>query len=161
MASRLPALGRRGGGWVVGQAILLCAIALSALVGLGWPGGGWQVLGDALSALLLALGALLLVGGGIELGPALTPFPAPRGATALATGGLYARARHPIYGGAILIAFGWSTYFASVAGVALSILLAIFFELKSRREEDWLTERLPGYAAYRRRVRRRFLPFVY
>jgi len=32
-----------------------------------------------------------------------------------------------------------------------------FFWLKSRREEAWLTERFPGYDAYRRRTRR-FLP---
>jgi protein-S-isoprenylcysteine O-methyltransferase Ste14 len=35
-----------------------------------------------------------------------------------------------------------------------------FFDLKARREEAWLLAAYPGYAAYRRRVRKLF-PFVY
>jgi protein-S-isoprenylcysteine O-methyltransferase Ste14 len=64
-------------------------------------------------------------------------------------------------GGGILFALGWSTVFASVVGVALTLLAAVFLELKARREEQWLVERLPGYADYRRRVRRKFVPFLY
>jgi hypothetical protein len=33
----LPQLGRRGGGWVVAQIVLLTGIFLSALAGRGWP----------------------------------------------------------------------------------------------------------------------------
>jgi protein-S-isoprenylcysteine O-methyltransferase Ste14 len=160
VATRLPDLGRRGGGWVAVQALLLAAIALSALVGAAWP-GGWEVVGLVVAALLLALGFALLVEGGRELGSALTPFPAPRGDADVTTHGLYAHARHPIYGGAILLALGWSALFASVAGLVLTALLVGFFELKSRREEQWLVAHDPAYADYRRRVRRRFLPFVY
>jgi protein-S-isoprenylcysteine O-methyltransferase Ste14 len=160
VTTRLPDLGRRGGGWVAAQAVLLAAIALSALVGAAWP-AGWEVVGDAVAALLLALGFGLLVEGGRELGPALTPFPAPRAGEDTTTHGLYAQARHPIYGGVILLALGWSALFASVAGLVLTALLLGFFELKSRREEHWLVERDPAYGEYRRRVRRRFVPFVY
>lgn len=160
MATRLPDLGRRGGGWVAAQGILIAAVALSALVGLEWP-RGWEPLGYALAAVLFAGGGVLLVEGGRELGPALTPFPAPRGGHGVTVHGLYAYARHPIYGGVLLVAFGWSTLFASVAGVVLSFLLLLFFELKSRREEHWLVEHDPAYGEYRRRVRRRFLPFLY
>jgi len=35
-----------------------------------------------------------------------------------------------------------------------------FFDLKSRREERWLEERYPGYAAYRARTRR-LIPGLY
>ncbi len=69
--------------------------------------------------------------------------------------------RHPIYGGGILIAFGWTIVFGSVAGLVLSLALALFLDLKSRREELWLTEHYDGYEAYRQRTPRRFLPFVY
>jgi protein-S-isoprenylcysteine O-methyltransferase Ste14 len=36
----------------------------------------------------------------------------------------------------------------------------LFFDLKSRREEIWLTEEIAGYDTYRRRTRR-LIPFVY
>jgi protein-S-isoprenylcysteine O-methyltransferase Ste14 len=65
-----------------------------------------------------------------------------------------------MYGGGILVAFGWSALFQSVAGVVLTVALAVFFLLKSRHEERRLAEAYPGYAAYRRRVRRRFLPYL-
>ncbi|HSP73263.1 MAG TPA: PEMT/PEM2 methyltransferase family protein [Gaiellaceae bacterium] len=133
---------------------------LSALVGLGWP-DGWEIPAYAVGALLIALGTGLLVAGAVALGPSLTPFPAPRGTEELTTEGVYGRARHPMYGGGLLIALGWSTIFASVAGLVLTVVIALFLELKSRREEHWLDEHYPGYAEYRRRVRRRFVPFVY
>ena len=75
-------------------------------------------------------------------------------------GGIYARARHPIYGGAILLAAGWSLLFATPLGGALTLVLLAFFELKARREEHWLVERYPEYEAYRARTRKRFLPYV-
>ena len=133
---------------------------LSALVGLGWP-GGWEIPAYAVGALLIALGTGLLVAGGAALGPSLTPFPAPRGTEGVTSGGVYARARHPMYGGGLLIALGWSAVFASVAGLVLTVLLALFLELKSRREEHWLDAHYAGYAEYRRAVRRRFIPWIY
>lgn len=160
MATRLPDLGRRGGGWVAVQAVLLAGVALSALVGAAWP-SGWEVVGDAVAAVLLAAGAVLLVGGAVQLGPALTPFPAPRQDADVASHGLYAHARHPIYGGVVLLALGWSALFATAAGAILSLVLLGFFELKSRREEHWLVEHDPAYADYMRRVRRRFVPYLY
>ncbi|MGZ4352944.1 MAG: methyltransferase family protein [Gaiellaceae bacterium] len=160
MATRLPALGRRGGGWVVVQVLLIAAVLLSALVGLGWP-HALELPAYAVGALLIALGTGLLVAGAVGLGSALTPFPAPRGAQGLTTAGVYGRARHPMYGGGLLIALGWSAIFASVAGLVLTVVMALFLELKSRREEHWLEAHYPGYAEYRRSVRRRFVPWIY
>jgi hypothetical protein len=66
-SSRLPELGARGGGWVAGQFVLLLAIALSALVEVGWPKGArtpMQVVGLCIIAVglaLLAAGAVLTV----------------------------------------------------------------------------------------------------
>jgi protein-S-isoprenylcysteine O-methyltransferase Ste14 len=36
----------------------------------------------------------------------------------------------------------------------------VLLEVKSRREERWLREKFPEYAAYQRRVRR-LIPFLY
>lgn len=156
----LPQLGRRGGGWVATQVILMAAILLSALVGLEWP-GSLEPVAYAVGALLIVLGAGLLVAGGVGLGSALTPFPAPRGGKELQTAGVYGLVRHPMYGGGILFALGWSAIFASVVGLVLTVLLAVFAELKSRREEQWLEASHPGYDDYRRRTRHRFIPFVW
>jgi protein-S-isoprenylcysteine O-methyltransferase Ste14 len=156
----LPELGPRGEGWVVAQVVLLLAIALSALVGLGWS-GSLEPVAIAAGVLLMAAGGALVVLGGVQLGSALTPFPLPRRTGELSAGGVYARARHPMYGGGILIALGWSIVFASVLGLVLTVLLAVFFELKARREEAWLVGHYPEYEAYRRRTPRKLLPFVY
>ena len=40
-------------------------------------------------------------------------------------------------------------------------LAAAFLEAKRRREEAWLLEQHPGYAEYRGRVHRRFVPFLW
>jgi protein-S-isoprenylcysteine O-methyltransferase Ste14 len=159
-SARIPELGARGGGWVAGQLLLLAAIAASALVGLGWPDElRWVAFG--IGGGLIALGLLLVLVGGAQLGSSLTAFPAPRPGDRLETGGLYRRARHPMYGGGILVALGWSIVFATVVGAALTAALVLLFELKARREEAWLRDHHPGYADYLERTRRKFLPFVY
>jgi protein-S-isoprenylcysteine O-methyltransferase Ste14 len=158
--SRLPTLGRRGEGWVAGQALLIAAVFLSAAVGRGWS-GGYAVAAYAVGTTLLALGLLLLASAGLQLGSSLTPFPTPRAGQKLTTTGPYALARHPMYGGGILIALGWTIIFASVIGLGLTLALALFLDLKSRREEIWLSERLGDYEAYRKRTPRKLLPFIY
>lgn len=158
--SRIPELGARGGGWVAAQLVLLAGIAASALVGLGWP-DEVELVAFGVGSVLIALGLLLVVAGGAQLGPSLTAFPAPRPGSELETAGLYRRARHPMYGGGILVALGWSIVFATVVGLALTVVLVLLFELKARREEAWLLDHHPGYRDYLRRTRRRFLPFVY
>jgi protein-S-isoprenylcysteine O-methyltransferase Ste14 len=138
----------------------MLAILLSALVGLGWP-ANLAPAAYAVGALLLVLGSLLLVAGALRLGASLTPLPAPRTGQELTTTGIYGLARHPMYGGGLLFALGWSVVFGSVVGALLTAVLVAFVELKSRREEQWLSERHPGYADYRRQTPRRFIPFLY
>jgi protein-S-isoprenylcysteine O-methyltransferase Ste14 len=115
----------------------------------------------AAGAALLALGLLLLAWAGLRLGRSLTPFPAPRAQQDLTTTGPYALVRHPMYGGGILVALGWTILFATVVGLVLTVALAFFLDLKARREEAWLCERVDGYAAYRARTPRKLVPFVY
>jgi protein-S-isoprenylcysteine O-methyltransferase Ste14 len=102
----------------------------------------------------------MVVGGSIDLGAALTPNPRPRTGAGLRDRGLYRRVRHPIYGGVILGSLAWSLWLSPTA-LAPTALTAVFVDLKSRREEAWLEERYPGYASYRSRVRRRFLPLLW
>ena len=159
-SSRLPELGARGEGWVAAQFALLAAIALSALVGLGWT-GSLRIVAITAGVALMAAGGLLIVLGGVQLGSSLTPFPTPRPGGEMSVAGVYALARHPMYGGGIVLALGWSVLFASVVGLVLTAVLAVFFELKARREEAWLVDHYPEYEAYRRRTPRRLLPWLY
>ena len=156
----LPQLGRRGGGWVVVQVMLLAGILLSAVVGMGWP-SEVALFAYVLGGVLIALGAALLVAGGVRLGPALTPFPAPRSGSELRTTGAYGLVRHPMYGGGILVGAGWSIVFATPLGAVLTVVLAVFADLKSRREELWLEQRYAGYGDYRARTPRRLIPFAW
>jgi protein-S-isoprenylcysteine O-methyltransferase Ste14 len=104
-------------------------------------------------------GAVLGVLGVRRLGSSFTPVPLPRKHAGLRRDGIYKRVRHPIYGGLIVFMLGWSLCHSPVA-LAPTALLAAVFELKSRREELWLTERYPEYADYRAATPRRFIPWV-
>ena len=158
-ASRLPEFGPRGEGWVALQLLLGAAIAGGGFVGVYWPGSLESVL--AVLGLLIALaGALLVTLGVLSLGRSFTPLPRPRARTRLRQGGIFRLVRHPVYGGVILIGLGWSLADAPL-GLVPTLLLTVLFDLKARREEDWLIERFPDYAAYRTRTPRRFVPWLY
>jgi protein-S-isoprenylcysteine O-methyltransferase Ste14 len=91
------------------------------------------------------------------LGANLTPFPRPRPAATLVRDGIYAEVRHPIYGGFILLALGWALLTANTLRLVCAGALIALFSAKARREEAWLNERFPDYAAYADEVPR-FLP---
>lgn len=154
-----PALGPRGEGWAALQTILLLWAAAAGLTGRPWPVGMKRWL--AVAGLCLApVGIVLLLGGSLQLGRQLTPYPKPVPAGTLRGAGLYASARHPIYGGVLLLLLSWSLLTSPTALVTWTAG-AGFLEVKRRREEVWLRADHPEYAAYQRRVRRRFIPYVW
>lgn len=157
--SRLPALGRRGGGWVSLQVAFLAAAVATGVLGPAWPGTArpWLAVAGGVAALA---GAGLLVGGGVGLGRQLTPFPRPVANGALRRDGVYGLVRHPMYGGALLLILGWALLSSPLALLPLG-LAAVFLDAKRRREEAWLVEQHPGYAEYRLQVPRRFIPWVW
>lgn len=149
-------MGKRGEWWVVLQGILLFAVALA-------PRVGWFALPPELmwlGFLLMAAGGIFGAAGALHLGENLTVFPKPRENGRLVTSGTYALARHPIYSGLVLAAFGWALWNLNPLGLLLAAALGIFFDAKSRHEERWLAEKYPEYAEYRKRVRK-LIPFVY
>ena len=148
--------GKRGEGWLAVQFLLMALVFFSPF--------GESV---AFPLLLRALGLLLVLAGGafglagiIGLGSNISPFPKPREGGRLVTDGTYGVVRHPIYSGITLGSFGWGLATGSPLGLALTVLLFVFLDLKSRREEQWLTEAYPDYPAYRRRVKK-LVPWVY
>ncbi len=143
--------GARGEWWVAAQGALLALFALA-------PGSPFRPFSPG-AAIGLA-GCLIALAGALALGPSLTPFPAPAQRARGVYGGVYGLMRHPIYTGVVLVALGFSLATASSARLAICALLALFFDRKARREERWLRERYPGYAAYGARVKR-FIPYLY
>jgi protein-S-isoprenylcysteine O-methyltransferase Ste14 len=108
----------------------------------------------------LGASALCGIGGTLALGRNLTPFPKPTAVTQFVQHGIYGWMRHPLYTAVICAAAGWSLIRSSWPALAVSMLMAIFFDTKARHEERWLRQRFPGYARYQRRVRR-FIPWIY
>lgn len=149
----------RGGAWLLGQIALLAAVALAPRRVAGLPALPKALVRPSEIAGLLAgaAGGLLALAGARTLGPNLTAFPRPRDDGALVQDGVYGKVRHPIYGGVVLLALGWSLLRKSIPSLALTVVLALFLDRKARREESWLVEKFPEYQAYQGRVRRRIL----
>lgn len=158
--SRLPTLGAHGEGWVTGQVLLLAAVGVAGVVDRpDWDGDALAV-STVVGLGLVVAGLVIGIVGVRDLGPSLTPVPRPKDGAALVQQGIYGWVRHPLYLGLVLGALGWALFSASLLGVAFTVALAVFLDLKARREEVWLRERYPLYAHYARRVRR-FVPGVY
>ena len=156
---RLPDLGPRGEGWFLLQVVLFGAVAVSGAAGPAW-GGAPAAVGIAIGGLLICCGGVLSLRGLLDLRENLTPFPRPLEGARLVDSGAYRLVRHPIYGGLILGAVGWGLFRASPLTLLGALVLTAFFDLKSRREEIWLSERYGDYPAYRSRTRR-LLPWIY
>jgi protein-S-isoprenylcysteine O-methyltransferase Ste14 len=159
---RLPDLGPRGEGWVIGQFVLIGLVVMLSLPRIPylWPADlvGW--LAFFMGGAALGLGAWTVIRAVRDLGASLTPLPRPRDDAQLVESGIYERIRHPMYAGLILAALGWSLLTRSVPALAVSLALALFLDAKARREETWLIKRYASYPAYRLRSKR-FVPSVY
>jgi protein-S-isoprenylcysteine O-methyltransferase Ste14 len=77
------------------------------------------------------------------------------------TTGPYARVRHPMYAGALLLFLGTPLALGSWWGLAVYIPSLAVLVARLRDEEQFLMRNLAGYADYRRRVRFRLLPGVW
>lgn len=155
---RIPALGPRGEGWAVAQLVIAALIVVAGIAGPRWPPTG--TLARLATGIVISVsGWALLFVGVVGLGRSLTPFPRPSDHADLRTGGVYQIVRHPIYGGSMLVALGWSLLSSPVTVAATAVLVALF-EAKARLEETMLVARYPEYERYRRRVRWRFVPGV-
>jgi protein-S-isoprenylcysteine O-methyltransferase Ste14 len=106
------------------------------------------------------LGTVIALIAAINLGKNLTPLPKPKENVVLIQRGLYRFVRHPIYFGVIVLSIGWGLIQQSTLVWLYVLMIAIFFDIKSRKEERWLVERFSTYADYQGRVRK-LIPWVY
>lgn len=155
--------GRRGELLVVIQFALFLAFALVPRWN-PWLSADWlSATAPVRLSLLVVCGAIALAFGGLgsrSLRDYLTPLPYPVDHSQLVTSGVYGLVRHPLYSALLLVALGWVCYSLSLSHLALLVVGFLFFDYKASKEERWLTERHPDYAAYSARVRK-FVPWVY
>ena len=147
----------RGGGWVLGQSVLVLAVIVLAAA---FHDHGHRLAVIIPGLVLLAVGGVFGIAGAIALKTNLTPFPKPRPESRLIQSGIYSRVRHPLYTSVILASLGWALLWQSWPALLAAFALGPFFNAKARREERWLREMFPDYASYEKRVKR-FLPWIY
>jgi protein-S-isoprenylcysteine O-methyltransferase Ste14 len=154
--------GPNGEWYVVIQIILFGLVAFAPATLPGWPAwdGLWRTISIVVGLILGGLGGVLILAGLFSLGSNLTAVPRPKEDANMVEHGAYRWVRHPIYSGIILGAFGLSLLRGGWLGLLYALILFIFFDLKTRREEDWLREKYDGYAAYQKRVCK-LIPFLY
>ena len=154
--------GTRGEWYLAAQLVLIALVFFGprTLPGLpDWPTGLARVF-RILGVILMAGGGGLLLAGLLQLGSSLSPLPSPRRHGTLVQSGPYRLVRHPMYAGGILLAYGWVLVVHGWLTLVYATVLFVFLDIKSTREERWLTEKFPDYPDYQRRVGK-LIPFVH
>ena len=75
--------------------------------------------------------------------------------------GLYGIVRHPMYASTILLFFMMPLVLGSWYGLIVFGFYPAIIVLRLQAEEELLTQQLPGYGDYKRKVRYRLLPYIW
>ena len=155
--------GEKGEYWVIVQIILSVGFVLLPtypLTALDNLPPIWKYTGWSLTRIFGLVAALLLLSGSLELGSNLTPLPHPKHDGELVTSGVYGMVRHPIYSGVIFLAIAYSFWLLSFVHAIGAIILLLFFDIKARKEESWLSSKFSDYDQYRSQVKK-LIPWIY
>lgn len=114
------------------------------------------LVGDVLVAVGLGVAMLTIV----QNGYAAVNVTVEAGQT-LASTGLYALVRHPMYAGNVILMVGVPLALGSYWGLVFVIPGLIALVLRIRDEEELLSHELAGYRQYTQRVRYRLVPHVW
>jgi protein-S-isoprenylcysteine O-methyltransferase Ste14 len=155
--------GDRGEYWVIAQGVLLLVFALippitPSIVDLRLS--IWVYVSWILTAIFGILAIVFLGRSLSDLGQNLTPLPHPRDEGQLVTTGVYGLVRHPMYSGVIYLALAYASWQMSWVHLVGSIVLFVFFDAKSRKEEVWLTDKFSDYFNYSNSVKK-LIPWIY
>ena len=154
--------GPNGEWYLVVQIVLfgLVAFAHANLPGQSTWNEPGRTIGIVAGLIVGGIGGLLVFAGLFSLGSNLTAVPRPKENAHMVEHGAYRVVRHPIYSGIILGSFGLGLLRGGWLALLYALVLFIFFDIKSRREEKWLQEKYTDYAEYQTRVRK-LIPFLY
>jgi protein-S-isoprenylcysteine O-methyltransferase Ste14 len=154
--------GAKGEWYVVIQVLLFGLVAFGPARFPGWPAWAdpWHTIAIFVGLILGGLGGLFAFAGVFSLGSNLTAVPHPKENAQMVEHGAYRWVRHPIYSGIIIGAFGLALLRGGWLGLLYAVILLLFFDIKSRREEQWLCEKYVDYPAYQQRVAK-LIPFLY
>jgi protein-S-isoprenylcysteine O-methyltransferase Ste14 len=83
-----------------------------------------------------------------------------RGQTVISTGP-YHYVRHPMYSAILIFIVGTSLLLGSGYGVLIGLLGMLMLARRAILEEYALSKELPGYSAYKAKVRYRLIPFIW
>lgn len=111
-----------------------------------------------LGGVLCVVGSAGVVAAAWYLGRALTPVPEPNG-FGMSARGVYAWVRHPMYSSVAIGALGVAVVRGAAVSLLLVVVLGLFFELKTRREERFLMIAYLGYGAYASQTGK-FIPWL-
>lgn len=150
-----------GIGFVVMQAILLGLLFFGPVrLNADEACGIQNVLLQWFGYAVFVIGSSIAIIAAFHLGKNLTPLPKPKDNAEFVQTGLYRWVRHPIYFGVIVLSLGWGLIQQSTLVWLYVLIIAIFFDIKSRKEELWLCERFSEYPEYQGRVQK-LVPWIY
>ena len=154
--------GARGEWYVVAQVALMALVLFGPRNFPGWllRRSPWNLVSAIAGGMIILAGFALFIVAITRLGSNLTAVPYPKEGGSLVETGPYRFVRHPIYCAVLLTAFGWAFLVHGWLTLGYAIIMLVFFDIKSRREEEWLKAKFPGYREYQKRVRK-LIPFVY
>eukprot|EP01083_Nonionella_stella_P160027 522737_1 len=81
--------------------------------------------------------------------------------TTVISDGMYGVIRHPMYCGAILMLFSTPLFLGSLYGLVFAVILFFVFDYRTTIEEKMLQKGLDGYTEYQKKVKYKFIPYIY
>jgi protein-S-isoprenylcysteine O-methyltransferase Ste14 len=154
--------GEHGEWYVVGQIVLIVLVFFGPRNGLGLPlwTSPYSEIGTLSGSVLFISGVFLFLAGIFKHGVNITPLPFPKENMELIETGPYRFVRHPMYGGGVMLAFGWAFWCNGWLTIGYCVILFIYLDIKASREEKWLNAKFSNYTGYQKRVCK-LIPFIY
>ena len=75
--------------------------------------------------------------------------------------GLYGIVRHPMYSATLLLFLSMPLVLGSVFALAVMLVYPLLIAMRIENEEQLLEAELPGYTAYKAKVKYRLIPFIW
>jgi len=79
----------------------------------------------------------------------------------LITTGVYGFVRHPMYLGAVLMFIGAPLLLGSRLGIVTGFIIIVLLAFRTVGEEKMMLKELDGYVDYKKKVKYRFIPFIW